>query len=59
MPQKLFEKDFILLDGGMGTMLQKRGLKAGELPELWNINHSDIIIIKSLVINHFICQVDG
>ena len=31
-------------DGGMGTMLQERGLATGELPELWNISHRDVII---------------
>ena len=37
-------KDHILyLDGGMGTLLQKRGLKPGELPERWNISHPEII----------------
>ncbi|MBO5937065.1 MAG: homocysteine S-methyltransferase family protein, partial [Clostridia bacterium] len=30
-------------DGGMGTLLQVKGLKAGELPELWNITHPEII----------------
>jgi 5-methyltetrahydrofolate--homocysteine methyltransferase len=40
-----FLKNKILyLDGGMGTLLQKRGLSAGELPERWNITHSDVII---------------
>jgi len=27
----------------MGTLLQKRGLKPGELPERWNITHADIV----------------
>ena len=37
-------KDRVLyLDGGMGTLLQKQGLAAGELPERWNITHSEII----------------
>ncbi|MGN0412566.1 MAG: homocysteine S-methyltransferase family protein [Lachnospiraceae bacterium] len=31
------------MDGGMGTLLQKQGLKPGELPERWNISHPDII----------------
>ena len=31
-------------DGGMGTMLQARGLAPGELPELWNISHRDVIV---------------
>ncbi len=30
-------------DGGMGTLLQDEGLKPGELPELWNIEHPDVI----------------
>ncbi len=34
----------VYLDGGMGTLLQKNGLCAGELPEWWNITHSDEII---------------
>ena len=33
----------LYLDGGMGTLLQKRGLTAGELPEWWNISHPDVI----------------
>ncbi|MBR5447739.1 MAG: homocysteine S-methyltransferase family protein, partial [Clostridia bacterium] len=39
-----FLRDNILfLDGGMGTLLQKRGLAAGELPEVWNVTHPDVI----------------
>lgn len=33
----------VILDGGMGTILQEKGLLPGEHPELWNITHSDII----------------
>lgn len=33
----------LFFDGGMGTLLQKSGLKSGELPELWNISHCDAI----------------
>jgi len=33
----------VYLDGGMGTLLQARGLRPGELPERWNIIHPDII----------------
>ena len=37
-------KEHILyLDGGMGTLLQARGLSAGELPERWNLTHPEII----------------
>lgn len=30
-------KQILFFDGGMGTLLQARGLKAGELPETWNL----------------------
>lgn len=35
--------NIVYLDGGMGTLLQKRGLKPGELPERWNISNPDVI----------------
>ena len=37
------KQSIILLDGGMGTLLQARGLEAGELPERWNIFHPEAI----------------
>ncbi|HIS57559.1 MAG TPA: homocysteine S-methyltransferase family protein [Candidatus Fimimorpha excrementavium] len=36
-------KEWLFFDGGMGTILQENGLKAGELPETWNISHPDAI----------------
>lgn len=33
----------VYLDGGMGTLLQKSGLQPGELPERWNITHSEAV----------------
>ena len=36
-------KRIVFFDGGMGTLLQERGLEAGELPENWNLKHPDII----------------
>lgn len=33
----------LYLDGGMGTLLQARGLQPGELPELWNLARPEII----------------
>ncbi len=39
----LSENEFVFLDGGMGTMLQAKGLKTGELPELLNITSPDMI----------------
>ena len=41
---KEYMKDHLLfLDGGMGTLLQRRGLVPGELPERWNVTHPDVI----------------
>ncbi len=42
---KGFKPDgFLVFDGGMGTMLQAYGLKAGELPENCNIKNPDMIL---------------
>ncbi|WP_368488404.1 homocysteine S-methyltransferase family protein [Clostridium sp. BJN0013] len=38
-----FNNRFIFFDGAMGTMLQKSGLKLGELPEILNITNPEII----------------
>ncbi len=37
------KEKIVYLDGGMGTLLQERGLKAGEHPELWSITKSKVI----------------
>ena len=37
-------KDLLYFDGGMGTLLQEKGLKAGELPEVWNMEYMEEII---------------
>lgn len=37
------ENGFVIFDGAFGTMLQSRGLTAGELPETWNIKHPEIV----------------
>ena len=36
--------NIVCLDGGMGTLLQARGLKLGEYPERWNLSHAEEII---------------
>ncbi len=36
-------RQWLFCDGATGTYLQSRGLKGGELPELWNLTHPDII----------------
>ncbi len=37
------KENLLVLDGGMGTLLQASGLPAGELPERWNISHPEVI----------------
>lgn len=42
---KEYLRDHIVyLDGGMGTLLQARGLMPGEHPERWNLTHSEVIV---------------
>lgn len=36
-------KRLLFFDGGMGTLLQERGLGPGEEPEPWNLTHPDVI----------------
>lgn len=38
------KEHIVYLDGGMGTLLQQRGLQPGELPERWNVSHPDVIV---------------
>ena len=35
------QTNLTILDGGMGTLLQKAGLAPGELPERWNLTHAE------------------
>ncbi|MGN0584797.1 MAG: homocysteine S-methyltransferase family protein [Ruminococcus sp.] len=45
MLRELIEKKkYIRLDGGMGTMLQKDGMPAGAIPELYNITEPERLI---------------
>ena len=37
-------KELLFFDGGTGTILQEKGLKAGELPEVWNIEQRETIV---------------
>lgn len=37
-------KELLFFDGGTGTLLQEKGLKAGELPEIWNIEHAEDMV---------------
>ena len=38
-------KELLYFDGGTGTLLQERGLKPGELPELWNVLRGDMSFV--------------
>ena len=37
------KNQYVFFDGGMGTLLQDRGLGMGDLPEEWNLTHADVI----------------
>jgi len=37
------KENFLFFDGAMGTMLQEFGMRAGEIPELYNVEEPDII----------------
>ena len=37
-------KEWLIFDGGTGTILQSKGLKGGELPETWNLKRPEDII---------------
>ena len=47
----LAEGNVLVSDGAWGTFLHKRGLKAGECPELWNLTHRNDVfaIAKSYI----------
>lgn len=64
----------LFFDGAMGTVLQEKGLAAGEAPELWNLSHpqdivdvhtayleagADIITTNTFGANPFKCQENG
>ncbi|MDO5382682.1 MAG: homocysteine S-methyltransferase family protein [Eubacteriales bacterium] len=42
--QELLKRDYVILDGGMGTMLQASGLKVGETPEVLNVTQPQLLI---------------
>lgn len=37
-------KELLFFDGGMGTLLQAKGLLPGELPEIWNLEHAEAVV---------------
>ncbi len=42
--REFLKNNIVVLDGGMGTLLQEMGLEAGERPEVWNISRKEDII---------------
>ncbi len=42
--REFLKENIVVLDGGMGTLLQAQGLKPGEHPERWNIEHPQAIV---------------
>ena len=42
--KEYLQHNIVILDGGMGSLLQARGLQPGEAPERWNLTHADDII---------------
>lgn len=44
MAKDIFNRDYVLLDGAMGTMLQQKGMELGAIPETLNITKPDWIV---------------
>lgn len=42
--RQYLKENITMLDGGMGTLLQERGLQPGELPERWSLSHPEVIL---------------
>ena len=43
MLKELLKRDYVILDGAMGTNLFRKGLTSGDCPESWNIENSEKI----------------
>ena len=43
LAQLLAERGRLVADGGMGTSLFELGLQAGSTPEVWNVDHADLV----------------
>ena len=42
--REFLKRGFVLLDGATGSNLQEAGMKSGECPEQWIVNHADIFV---------------
>ena len=41
--ERVAQRDILISDGAMGTLLQARGLEAGECPEEWCVSHPEVV----------------
>lgn len=41
--RELLGREILYYDGAMGTRLQEAGMKPGELPEVWNLIHGEVV----------------
>lgn len=44
LAERLQNGNILLLDGGMGTMLQSKGLTSSDCPEEWNVSHASVVL---------------
>lgn len=42
--REFLRRDFVILDGATGSNLQEAGMKSGECPEQWIVNHPDVFV---------------
>lgn len=42
--REYIRQGFVFLDGGTGSNLQKHGMKAGDCPETWILDHPDVFV---------------
>ena len=42
--REYINNNYVILDGATGSNLQKAGMKSGECPEQWIVDHPDIFI---------------
>lgn len=43
MLRERLNKDLLIFDGGFGSQLQELGMKAGEIPEYYNIDRKSVV----------------
>lgn len=42
--REYLRQGFVILDGGTGSNLQEQGMKAGDCPELWILEHPEVFV---------------